>query len=277
NSVFRAEKLKEQNATEALEILDRTLATVEATDLPEESLNVLAGHVQRAQRNIRTYIEQRAPIIANEDRNRNVKEEIQAQIDNQIRIEQEFVDLNEQYNDLMRQRRYPEAELVARKARDLNPNLPQAVIMVEKAKLRRQIDFNEQLKEKKAAGFLDVMNDVELSAIPSAADYTLGKSWQELTKRRAKYGRADSRNRTESELRIEKSLRETISLHFHDVPLTDIIRHIATTHGINIALDTRAIETDGLLPNQAVSIDVDGIQLRSALNLLLDQAGGLVY
>ncbi|MDG1894330.1 MAG: hypothetical protein P8J37_05430 [Fuerstiella sp.] len=277
NSVFRAEKLKEQNAAEALEILDRTLATVEAADLPEESVNVLASHVQRAQRNIRTYMEHRAPIIANEERNRNVKEEIRAQLDNQIRIEQEFADLNGQYNDLMRQRRYPEAELVATKARDLNPNLPQAVIMVEKARLRRQIDFNEQLREKKAAGFLDVMNDVELSAIPSAADYTLGKSWQELTKRRAKYGRADSRTRTESELRIEKSLREVISLHFHDVPLTDIIRHIATTHGINIALDTRAIETDGLLPNQAVSIDVDGIQLRSALNLLLDQAGGLVY
>ncbi|HIE98303.1 MAG TPA: hypothetical protein EYQ63_15175, partial [Fuerstia sp.] len=277
NSVFRAEKLRDQNAVEALEILDRTLATVDATDLPDESVKVLAGIVQRAQQNIRTYMEQRAPIIAMEARNRNVKEQIQAQIDNEIRIEQEFADLTGQFNDLMRQRRYAEAELVAKKARDLNPNLPQAVIMVEKAKLTRQIAFNEQLKEDKADGFLKVMNEVELSAIPFGGEYELGKSWQEIKKRRSKYGRADNRTRTESELRIEKSLGEVISLHFHDVPMTDIIRHIATTHGINIALDTRAIETDGLLPNQAVSIDVDGITLRSALNLLLDQAGGLVY
>ena len=68
-----------------------------------------------------------------------------------------------------------------------------------------------------------------------------------------------------------------MSLHFHDVPLTEVIRHIATVHGINIAMKTRAIETEGLTANQPVSIDVDGITLKSALNLLLDQAGGLVY
>jgi hypothetical protein len=103
------------------------------------------------------------------------------------------------------------------------------------------------------------------------------KSWTDLSKRREKYGRADSRERTESELQIEKSLGEKVSLHFHDVALTEVIRHIATVHGINIAMQTRAIETEGLTADQPVSIDVDGITLRSALNLLLDQAGGLVY
>jgi len=39
----------------------------------------------------------------------------------------------------------------------------------------------------------------------------------------------------------------------------------------------RAIETEGLLADMSVSIDVDDIKLSSALNLLLDQAGGLVY
>ncbi|MCA9049572.1 MAG: hypothetical protein KDA89_12635, partial [Planctomycetaceae bacterium] len=279
NSVFRAEKVKEQNPNEALEIIDRARATVEAADIPEDSVTALTSYLDRSQKNIRTYMEQRAPIIANEERNRNVREQIQAQIDNQIRIEQEFADLTVQFNDLMRQHRYAEAELVAKKARDLNPDLPQAVIMVEKAKLQRQIALIDEMKEKKDANALDMLNGPDLAMAAPIGDYVLpdAKSWSDMSMRRSRFGSADARTRTDSELRIEKSLNETISLHFHDVPLTDIIRHIATTHGINIALDTRAIETEGLMPDQIVSIDVDGIQLRSALNLLLDQAGGLVY
>ena len=83
--------------------------------------------------------------------------------------------------------------------------------------------------------------------------------------------------RTESELAIENSLSQKVSLHYQDKPLTDVIRQIALDHGINITMKTREIETEGLSASQPISIDVDGITLRSALNLLLDQAGGLVY
>lgn len=278
NSIFRAEKLKEKNDEEALVVLDRTMESVQQADLPEESTRVLAGHLERAQKNIKSYMELRAPIIANEKRNQSVREAIENEVETQIRIEQEFADLTTQFNDLMRQRRYAEAELVARKAKDLNPNLPQAVIMVEKAKLQRQIAFIEQVKEDKADNALKALNSVDEAMAASIEDYSFPQSWKELSDRRtSKYGRASARTRTESELKIEKSLNEVVSLHFHSVPLTDVIRHVATTHGINIALDTRAIETEGLMADVAVSIDVDGITLRSALNLLLQQAGGLVY
>lgn len=279
NSVFHAEKLRDKNPQEALENLDRTRATVEAADLPEHSAEALIGLVERSQKTVRTYMEQRAPLLANEERNRNVKEQIDAEVQRHIRIEQEFADLANEFNDLMRQRRYAEAQLIAEKAKDLNPNLPQAVIMYEKVKLQRQIAKIEELKEKKADNALLLLNGVDESFAGSVLDYALpdAKSWSALTARREALGRADARDRTDSELQIEKSLNEVISLHFQAVPLTEIIRHIATTHGINIILDTRAIETEGLLAEQAVSIDVDNIKLKSALNLLLDQAGGLVY
>jgi general secretion pathway protein D len=279
NSVFRAEQLKEENPAEALQLLDNTLATVEAAPLSKDAIESLAGYVNRSQISIREYQEQMAPVLAQNSRNENVREDIRRQVDTQIRIEQEFADLTLQYNQLMKERRYAEAELVGKKARDLNPHLPQAVIMVEKAKLQRQIAFNADIRERKADGFLDALNKVEEAAIATGADYIHpdARSWRELTQRRARYNRPDARPRTESELRIEKSLSENVSLHFHDVPLTEVIRHIATIHGINVALKTRAIETEGLSPTQHVSINVDGITLKSALNLLLEQAGGLVF
>ena len=279
NSVFRAEKMKATNPDEALQILDNTLASVEAAPLNKEALETLAGYVRRSQSSISAYRDQQAPNLAMEQKNRNVMEEIKRETETKIRIEQEFAELVDEYNQLMKERRYAEAQLVARKAKDLNPDLPQAALMVEKAKLQKQIAFNEDVKERKADSFLKSLNDVEEAMIAPGKDYAMpdAKSWGELTKRREHLGRVDSRERSDSELQIENSLGQKVSLHFHDVPLTDVIRQIAVAHGINITMKTRAIETEGLSASQPVSIDVDGITLRSALNLLLDQAGGLVY
>ncbi|MEY3173664.1 MAG: hypothetical protein RLZZ436_1578 [Planctomycetota bacterium] len=279
NSVFRAEKMKTSSPDEALQILDNTLATVEAAPLEKEALETLAGYVRRSQTTIREYRDQQAPNLERAERNRNVMEEIRRETETKIRIEQEFAELVDQYNQLMKERRYAEAQLIARKAKDLNPDLPEATIMLEKAKLQKQIAFNEDVRDRKADSFLEQLNDVEEAIIAPDRDYAMpdARSWEELKKRRERFGRVDSRDRSESELQIENSLGQKVSLHFHDMPLTDVIRQIAVDHGINITMKTRAIETEGLSVTQPVSIDVDGITLRSALNLLLEQAGGLVY
>jgi len=279
NSVFRAEKLKTTNPDEALQILDNTLATIEATPLSKESLETLAGYVRRSHASVSAWRDQQAPNIARDEKNRNVMEAIRLETEQKIRVEQEFADLVEDFNQKMKERRYAEAELLARKAKDLNPDLPQATIMVDKAKLQKQIAFNEDVKDRKADSFLKSLNDVEEAIIAPGRDYSMpdARSWGELTKRRERFGRVDSRERTESELKIEQSLGEQVSLHYQDKPLTEVIRQIALDHEINITMKTRDIESSGLSVAQLVSIDVDGITLRSALNLLLDQAGGLVY
>lgn len=279
NSVYRAEKLRESSPDEALRILDNTLAAVETASLGAEAEETLSGYVRRTQASISAWKEQQAPNLELAEKNRNLLEDIRREAETRVRIEQEFADLVNEYNQLMKERRYPEAVLIARKAHDLNPDLPQAAIMVEKARLQKQIAFNEDLKDRKEDSFLQTMNDVELAAVAPGRDYAMpdARSWDSLTRRREALGRVDSRQRTESELRIEQSLGEQVSLHFSDVPLTEVIRQIAIEHGINITMKTRAIETEGISADQLVSIDVDGITLRSALNLLLDQAGGLVY
>lgn len=124
NSVFRAEKMKTTNPDEALQILDNTLATIEATPLSKESLETLAGYVRRSHASISAWRDQQAPNLAREDKNRNIMEAIQLETEAKIRIEQEFADLVEDFNLKMKERRYAEAELIARKAKDLNPDLP---------------------------------------------------------------------------------------------------------------------------------------------------------
>ncbi len=119
-------------------------------------------------------------LIPTEEQVRIVEPNPGAEVETQIRIEQEFADLRTQFNDLMRERRYAEAELVAHKAKDLNPNLPEAVLMVEKIKLLRQILLIEQIKEDKAENALKTLNSVNETTSAPIEDHTFPQSSKEL-------------------------------------------------------------------------------------------------
>ncbi|MCH2210511.1 MAG: type II and III secretion system protein [Fuerstiella sp.] len=278
NAVARAESLKDTDVEEGLRILDTTLADIESAGLAEESTQALSRYVNERRVELEAYRAQREPMIAMEERNESVRDKIERDIKHQIRIEQEVADLVQQYNDLSNQRRYAEAVLIAQKAYDLNPDLPETAAILAKSKLEKQIAFNEDVRTRSADQNLNALNDVEFTMARDRGDYLLPgiTKWKEITSRRAGFG-SSGRRLTESEQRIQKSLHSQVSLHFHDVPLTTIISDIANTHQINIVLDRKAIESQGLISSQTVSIDVDGIELRSALNLLLQQSGGLVY
>ena len=68
------------------------------------------------------------------------------------------------------------------------------------------------------------MAEISMGRVPEH----YAKSWGDLSKRREKFGRADNRDRTESELQIEKSLGQKVSLHFHDYGF-DTGNHIQVT------------------------------------------------
>ena len=114
----------------------------------------------------------------------------------------------EKYNELLQQKRFDEAIVLAKEARVLQPENPVSELMVLKAKFARQDDFNKNLKERKDDQFTQQLNDVDESATGyvSDIDYPTLKKWKELTDRRKKYKRADSRTPSPEELKIERSL-----------------------------------------------------------------------
>ena len=65
-----------------------------------------------------------------------------AALESDIVLLKEFGSLVDQYNELMKERRFAEAEIIAKKARELMKDEPAALLMIEKAKLLRQIYFN---------------------------------------------------------------------------------------------------------------------------------------
>jgi type II secretory pathway component GspD/PulD (secretin) len=68
-------------------------------------------------------------------------------------------------------------------------------------------------------------------------------------------------------------LKKPVSLNFKGAPLSQVIEHIAAASGIDIVVDGLGLAEEGVTSDAPVSICVDGIQLRGALNLLLKQKG----
>jgi len=71
------------------------------------------------------------------------------------------------------------------------------------------------------------------------------------------------------EARIETALGEVTSLEFTESPLSEIVEFLKERHKLAIQLDTAALDTAGVTTDTPVTIDVEGVTLRSALNLML--------
>ncbi|MBI1310543.1 hypothetical protein GC176_04480 [bacterium] len=276
NAMLRADSLKERRPDEAIEVLDQAMAEVENSGFETQQLASLVRQLQRSRGSIEGFMAQRAPVLDQQRRNEEIKQQIKIETGNKVRIEKEFAALVDEFNRLFKQRRYAEAQVIAKQAEEIDPTNPAAVNMTLKSKFAYRVDSNEKLRENKEQSFWKQLDDVEQAAIVRVNDdhpMVFGDDWETISKlRKGRYGN-DNREWTEEEKRIQKSLSDKVSLHFEDAPLMDVIRYIKTAAGINVVIDTVALEEEGFTTNTPVTIDVDNIMVKSALNLMLQPMG----
>ncbi|MED5447864.1 MAG: hypothetical protein VYA62_06520, partial [Planctomycetota bacterium] len=272
NAVFKARQIKEDNPDKALQTLDEMLAVVNTATLDKSLSDRLKGQLTTARKEIARERELRAPQVAQTKRNREIEAQFEAEQQHKIRVEQEIAELVDKYNEFFRDRRYEEAEMIARQARELDPHKPVVVTMFQKAIFARRNEINERRREDVDASLWDALNDVEMAMVFPQEDYAYPgrQEWADLVKRRKRFGRPDNRARSDEEIRIEKSLNSPISLHFDETPLKEVIDEIRKQVEINIVIDKLGLEEVGATTNSAVSIDLNGIKLKSILNLMLE-------
>ena len=72
---------------------------------------------------------------------------------------------------------------------------------------------------------------------------------------------------------IERTLMKPISLNFEGTPLKQVIDDLRDFNGINIVPDMPALQERGISLESPISIKLDEVSLKSALNLILHQVG----
>ena len=69
---------------------------------------------------------------------------------------------------------------------------------------------------------------------------------------------------------IEKELATTTSFNFVKLPLSDAVAQMSERHGIAIVIDKRALDEIGISPEDPVDLRLQGVQLKSVMQLMLN-------
>ena len=270
NAVFRAERLRAKNPEQALAVIDQAMASVEGADLTPESSVALLKSLEKTRSSLQAEITRQQPNLEQSKHNDEVMQTLKTSTEHKIRVEQELAKMVEEYNGLYDQRRFAEAEVIAKKAMEMDPKNPVVVQMFWKARFGGRSDSNEKLKLNKEESFWKQLDDVEQAVLANVndkhpMDFPDAHTWKDLTAGRKGKHRADTRNRSEEELRIQQSLEKRISLHEENAPLEEVLKKIGAVGEINVHFDTIGLEDEGVTSSTPVSINVDGIKIKSAL------------
>lgn len=272
----QARKLRETDPATALRLLQDARQTVEEAKVDEQSRGVLLRRVDRDITEQKQYIHDHQAMIDLDQRNQDTLEEIERERQVKVNVQEKLALLVDQFNQLMDEQRFAEAEIVAKKAQQLSPGSQLATQLVKQSRLIRQWNNQMAILDRKEDGVLGALGSAEESAIPQDDRIPIvfpdAKTWGDLTERRRRTQPGERVRRSEAELKIEQKLRTPVLLQYENAPLGQVMEHLAKAAGVNLHLDLDGLRQEGASTNTPVTINLsEEISLKSALNLILEQ------
>lgn len=275
--IAESRRLMETDPQKAIDLLQQTLASVQAAGLNEAVTRTL---VKRIEINVELAKKDKVE-FDRKMKDKNYREEIERK---RLRILEadkakkerlkEFMDkaMEAQAND-----DWVEAEKFARLAAEIDPNEIAATALATKARIMRHYERDKQIRADSDESRLNLWQDVEAAAIVSQDVINRGigmpEDFKELTElRRRTAARLAPNYKTAQALEIEKKLNETITLPNSDrMSLGEALRYIGEYTGLNIVPDHRALSEEGLTLDSPVNLSaVNNIKLKSVLKYMLN-------
>ncbi len=270
-----ADKVREKQPKQAMEILKEARSTVDASGLDAEQKGILLRRVDRKIAELDKYIIEHRAEIELDEKNKAILAEVDRRLETKLVIDDKLAKIVDDCNRLMDEQRFAEAEVLAKRARELDPDNPVVKQLVWQTKFVNRVQRNNAIREAKEEGYYDQMTSAEEAATPfdDQQPFQFGnpRKWEELTKSRQQLMAERKARRNERELEIEKKLKTPVSLKFRDRPLSEVLEHLAKLAAVNLHLDPKGLEEEGVSSDTPVTIDLSqDISLKSALNLILE-------
>jgi general secretion pathway protein D len=269
-----AQRLRSEDPERALAILREAQTMVKDSKLPESSQRELLSRIDITLEKTQTYIKDNSAQIELDKSNAAVTEARDRDRELRLKLQQKIADLVEEFNRLRDEQRYAEAEIVARRLIELAPEDAVAQQVYQTAKFIRREMMNRQLANTREEANWNMLNDVEQSSYSNVGDgrelvYDQTR-WDQLVKhRKGSKDRID--RRTERELEIERRLKTPVMLRYEKTPLSEVMDGLSQLAGVNIHLDPRGLNQEGVNSDTAVTLNLNKeISLQSALNLILE-------
>ena len=269
-----SKQIRASEPRRALEMLEEIRGEVEKSDLTQQYRDQLVRRVNRTIDDTKGYIEANRAQIELDEANAAVLAEIDRENAAKQKQREKIAELVDQFNSLLDEQRVEEAEVVAKRLHELAPNDPVAKQVWTNAKFIRRNLFNDQIREAREIGNWNAIADLESSSVIETRDgqeMIYGKNWGEMVNRRRGFG--DSRGRFNArEKQIEERLGTPVQLRYSDRPLAEVMDSLSKMAGVDIYLDPRGLNQEGVSTDTPVTIELNNeISLRSALDLILTQ------
>jgi len=270
-----ARSLARQDPLAALNKLEQLRVRVQQSELTPAVQQRLLTAVDIEIQGARQFVEANRERIAADQDNRDARESIERRYANQAAVDHKLAELVDEFNLLMDQERYAEAEVLARQAREIAPENEVTIAMTWKSRFVSRMRAQMAVRSAKEEGFVIAMHNVEKSSIPFDDNdpYALPdvRTWEMLSKsRRARFRNQDGRI-SPAELKIRTALSQPVDVRFNNRPLAEVVGTLAAMTGINIVLDQQGLATEGVTSDEPVALNLteSSISLGSALNLIL--------
>jgi general secretion pathway protein D len=269
-----AEATVNKDPQKALAMMEETRKKIESAGLDPGPRDQLLRRLDQRLKEMRDFVESRKPLLDLQTRNQRVREEVKERGEHRLDTQQKLAAMVEDFNRLMEDQRYAEAEVVAKRAEELDPQNPVVHQIVVDAKFARRIASNVALNDAKERGFWTSMDNVEHAAIgfDDNQPYQFGdfKTWKQMSERRGRALADRQHRRSERDMEIEQKLKTPVLLQFENAPLAKVMEYMGKLAQVNVYLDPEGLSEEGDTSDTPVTIKLESeISMKSALHLIL--------
>lgn len=265
----KAANLRESDPRSALTLMTDFRTKVTDSEIQGGQRDMLMRNLDKKIDELTKYIDDNEIQIKLAEQNRKSREGLQQGFEDKMSKQEHLAELTDEFNSLIKEHRYAEAEVLGKKAKDLYPNEPIAVQLDTMGKMWQRDYRNRDISDQKEREYVNVMLGVDEAAIPFSGDIRYPKNWKEMTDPRLKAFKNQT-HLNERELAIQKALDTPVHPNFVRQPLTSVMDVLAQATGINIHIDEAGLAKEGINPSDPVSLTMQKeISLKSALKTIL--------
>lgn len=264
------EHFRSGDAAAAIDLLKEYLDQLQGAQLDAEKVALLRRPVENRMQQYRTLMAQRT-IEAEQKNLLNKGQHNEGKRNAAIqKTQDEVVELFKEFRTYQKEGKYKEARMVALKIKDLDPDNVAADAALGIATVAERQKIADDIR---ATNERRVNDAIQMDMGPSVNfnDPLLldGKALERSKKRGDTTNGIWTQNKNAMERSIERKLTAPISLNFQDVSLGDCIRDLQAQSNLNIVPDNVALADASISLDQKLTLSVENISLKSALNILL--------
>ncbi len=267
------ERFRTGETDRALEILQEYLGRLQEAQLEGERVVLLRRPIEARQRQYTTLKQQRDFERLQKDQHETAQQMLSREARAEENKKKQIAQLMKQYQSFFKEGKYTEAEMYAMRAQDLDPDDPIPCAAIYTARIMaNQVKYNN-VKRDKEVMVVNALDDAEKVGPAVTSDNPLAFDAKIATQNRSRKGTEAMTIGTkgEKEQQIERRLITPLNLNFSNTPLQQVIDDLRDMTGLNIVPDRAALDEHGISLDRPITMKLEGVTLKSALNLILRQ------